>query len=140
MLALPSWDRGLFSCSSCVSWFRDRGLDGPYQPSASPRAMIWPTLRAIEFPPRLATEAHNWRTAAHESPDIYYRLIEELIGRQPRSRRRSDLSDSAHYWHTADCRPDSVDGATGTFLVSTLRTVCEETSPTESGRRIPRLP
>ena len=28
----------------------------------SPRAMSWPTLRAIVFPPWFAREAHNWRT------------------------------------------------------------------------------
>src|SRR6266513_2659682 len=61
----------------------------------SPLAMIWPTLRAIEFPPWLATEAHNWRTLAtskHGYSDSLNRG--RLIGRK--SERRLSAADDLH--------------------------------------------
>src|SRR4051812_1423356 len=48
----------------------------------SPRAMIWPTLRAIEFPPWPAREAHNWRTHA-VSKERIFRLIEQRMADRP---------------------------------------------------------
>jgi hypothetical protein len=48
----------------------------------SPRVMIWPTLRAIEFPPWLAKEAHNWRTHAVAKARIF-RLIEQGMADRP---------------------------------------------------------
>src|SRR5271165_1218142 len=49
----------------------------------SPRAMIWPTLRAIEFPPWLATEAHIWSTMGAQNAG-YSSLLNDkwLIGRK----------------------------------------------------------
>src|SRR5581483_8294051 len=51
----------------------------------SPRAMIWPTLRAIEFPPWLAREAHNRRTHAVTKTRIFS-LIEKGMADRPISR------------------------------------------------------
>src|SRR5579864_5154642 len=63
----------------------------------SPRAMIWPTLRAIGFPPWLATEAHNWRTLAtskHGCSDSLNRGW--LIGRQSASSQTKIPSQPRH--------------------------------------------
>src|ERR1700674_2545061 len=50
----------------------------------SPRAMILPTLRGIEFPPWLAREAHSSHTAWAAMRGFISRLEERcVIGRQP---------------------------------------------------------
>lgn len=52
-----------------------------------------------------------------------------MIGRQPRRRGAATfvIRQTSGTQPTADT--DSVDGATGAFLVSILRTICEGTSP-----------